>query len=490
MIGGIIGDLAASTYLRDKNTFYCQLFDISATLSEFGIAILASAKYLYDNPRSGQAGNQEEFTRILSSYLSSANKRISDITDLYNSEILSQGDYKTILPRRSGTLLCELAVAGWFMDSDEDRWTDVVAIFEPWEKEEGYARILMPKMIRLLRSGYTKDETYQMLNPVFKDVRHHWDWRNGTSTLCLLMRAWNCFYNSFDFGSAIHNAVRDMPENPRLMASVTGMIASAMYGHGYYYIKQKYSGGQLNQRFLQIPERIATAYMDEFRVIRVHEKWQHIFFKKNDALTNVERLHFMPIQSRYEGHVITAEQRRRILRAFVTGWEDRFGFYLDNGFVYLYRSHYLLGRFKIIPCGEDSFRSVNVSYTQEFPSGLNFDECLECAMHSADSECLQSFRYYRFSWGNPTDSVNPYPKDDRRAMFWDLEKQFYETAMSRWDEWIKSSRESLRHISDKRLINHAKVLGRESFAILFYIEMVVGKFNPYDPCDWVTEYGM
>lgn len=75
-------------------------------------------------------------------------------------------------------------------------------------------------------------------------------------------------------------------------------------------------------------------------------------------------------------------------------------------------------------------------------------------------------------------------------MFWDLEKQFYETAMSRWDEWIKSSRESLRHISDKRLINHAKVLGRESFAILFYIEMVVGKFNPYDPCDWVTEYGM
>lgn len=165
----------------------------------------------------------------------------------------------------------------------------------------------------------------------------------------------------------------------------------------------------LNQRFLQIPERIATAYMDEFRAIRVQEKWQHIFFKKNDALTNVERLHFLPIQSRYEGHVITAEQRRRILRAFVTGWEDRFGFYLDNGFVYLYRSHYLLGRFKIIPCGEDSFRIVNVSYTQEFPSGLNFDESLKCAMHSADSECLQSFRYYRFSWGNPTDSVNPYP---------------------------------------------------------------------------------
>lgn len=377
------------------------------------------------------------------------------------------------------------------MDNDEDIRTDIAAVFDPQDKEEGYARILLPKMIRLLRSGYTKDQTYQMLNPVFKDIRHHWEWRNGTTTLCLLLRAWDCFYNSFDFGSAIHNAVRDMPENPRLMASIVGMIASAMYGHRFYYIKQKYAGSQINQRFLQIPERIETAYKYEFSVIRVQEKWQYIFFKKNDALTNVERLHFKPIHSKYEGLVITTEQRRRILRAFVTGWEDRFGFYLDDGFVYLYRSHYLLGRFKITPCGDDSFRIFKVSYTQEFPSVLNFDECLECAMLSADGECLQSFRYYRFIWGQPRDSVNPYPKDDRRATFWDLEKQFYETVMNRWDEWIESSNEALRNISDKRLINRVKVLGRESFAILFYIvKMVACKFNTNDPCDWIKEYGM
>lgn len=65
MIGGIIGDLAASTYLRNKNKFYRQLFDDSATLSEFGIAILASAKYLYDNSDSDKAGNQEDFKKSL-----------------------------------------------------------------------------------------------------------------------------------------------------------------------------------------------------------------------------------------------------------------------------------------------------------------------------------------------------------------------------------------------------------------------------------------
>ena len=40
MLGGIIGDLAASTYLREPQVFYKQLFDERATLSEYGLSIL------------------------------------------------------------------------------------------------------------------------------------------------------------------------------------------------------------------------------------------------------------------------------------------------------------------------------------------------------------------------------------------------------------------------------------------------------------------
>lgn len=46
MIGGIIGDIAASTYLREQQVFYTQLFDERATLSGYGLSISATASLL------------------------------------------------------------------------------------------------------------------------------------------------------------------------------------------------------------------------------------------------------------------------------------------------------------------------------------------------------------------------------------------------------------------------------------------------------------
>ena len=40
MLGAIIGDLAASTYLRDKNEFYAHLIGKDAIVSELSVAVL------------------------------------------------------------------------------------------------------------------------------------------------------------------------------------------------------------------------------------------------------------------------------------------------------------------------------------------------------------------------------------------------------------------------------------------------------------------
>jgi len=73
------------------------------------------------------------------------------------------------------------------------------------------------------------------------------------------------------------------------------------------------------------------------------------FFQKNDAATNVERHVFIPTENPFPNKVISPELRRRILKAYQPDWEARYGFYLDNGWIYLYRSHILIGRYQLKP---------------------------------------------------------------------------------------------------------------------------------------------
>lgn len=71
-----------------------------------------------------------------------------------------------------------------------------------------------------------------------------------------------------------------------------------------------------------------------------------IFFSKNDVLTNVEIQHWTNIENHFSDYVINSELKRRILKAFGTSWEHRFGFYLGNGWIYVYRSYELIFRYK------------------------------------------------------------------------------------------------------------------------------------------------
>ena len=60
MIGAIIGDLAASTYLKDKEEFYARLVSRDATVSEFSIAALLAVR----TAEAGILPTLEDFHRI------------------------------------------------------------------------------------------------------------------------------------------------------------------------------------------------------------------------------------------------------------------------------------------------------------------------------------------------------------------------------------------------------------------------------------------
>lgn len=62
-----------------------------------------------------------------------------------------------------------------------------------------------------------------------------------------------------DFGSALHNAMR-MKGNKRLLGTLTGAIAEAMYGCRNYFIKKKYADENHCVNDICIPLKINERY--------------------------------------------------------------------------------------------------------------------------------------------------------------------------------------------------------------------------------------
>lgn len=479
MLGGIIGDFAASTYLRDKNVFYRQLFDEKAALSEYGLSIFAANDILFHNDKAENPLLADDAKILFDRFM----RAHSENTGFTPPCHLSQAeDVNTV--EENAMLLIRLAVAGWY-DRDDLNFAMMFNIHI--DKEQSYARLFMPDIIKGLRKGLSKDDTYASLSPVFKNIRHNWEWKNGTSVLCLLMRAWNCFYRAFDFGSAIHNAVRDMPENPRLMATIVGMMASAMYGNSIYYRKRKFDTDCFTPNcWLNVRSVLQKSFFPELANIECQVSWQKEFFKKNDALTNVERHTFVHAKSDFDGMKITPEERRHILLSFPTGWENRFGFYLDDGWVYVYRSHYLLGRFKILP-KNGSFVISHVQQSDELPNMMTIDQCIKCAKDDAISLGTDSQYHYLYKVNS---RENPYQRTDvTKSKFWESEKMFSEQiAEDKWCEWINSVRQAMLGMNDMRWIVKYKSIGAESAAILYYISNLYSKFCPFEDQDWMLDY--
>jgi len=322
MLGAIAGDLAAWTYENDKECFYSSLTSLDAELSPLGEAALATALW-------------------------NINHRDGDQFDCW-----SLGDNHYL---RHGARLIQIATLAWNKDypmtllkSDHETFYD--------DKEGMYAVNIITELIGGLHNGKTKTEVLaDNFGQIFKDLKSSWKWQSFSEReglLIYLMRAWDCFEKAWDFTSAIHNAARWDGAQRHLLCSLTGAIAEAMYGCEYRLLKLKYSSNHYN--YIKYPQRIE----EDARAIHEYQFENRVFFPKNSALTNVEIHTWKCYASKFEGKVISSQERSSILRAFYTGWDNRYGFYLDNGWVYTYRSGCLEARFQIETSG-DQYRIAN-----------------------------------------------------------------------------------------------------------------------------------
>ena len=241
------------------------------------------------------------------------------------------------------------------------------------DKEEIYAASFMAEIIYALRHGTTKKEAGQVdFGGTFYSFVQDDNWKKGTGTLSMVIRAWNAFYYAFDYTSAIHNAMK-LPGDRYVNAIFTGAFAEAMYSCEMMFLKKKYRPVGNWYNHIVLPDSIIAKYSDFLNAIKQHKENVRVFFPKNRALTNVELHNWSTIENPFQNIRIDIELRRRILKAFDTGWEARYGFYLDDGWIYVYRSSVLLHRFQLHQNNDGQWNIVHLQRSEAKQSSSTED---------------------------------------------------------------------------------------------------------------------
>ena len=320
MLGAIAGDLAAWTYENDRECFYASLTSKDAVLSNLGKTALDTALWSLD-------------------------RRQNDCIELEIQVPINPTDY--------ADRLIMLANLAWYNENPQALIKSAKDIFYD-DKEGMYAGNIIVELIQSLHIGKSKKEALSgHFGNIFVQMKSGWQWKDSKPTdglLTYLMRAWYCFETAWDFTSAIHNAARWQDVDRHLLCSLTGAIAEAMYGCEYRLLKEKYGSNWYN--FIVYPDAINEGVLR----IKDYQYENRNFFPKNSALTNVERHIWTHYNSSFENRQFSPEEYRRHIRSSHTGWEYRYGIYLDDGWVYIYRSAVLLARFRYVQ--EDRFYTI------------------------------------------------------------------------------------------------------------------------------------
>lgn len=319
MNGAILGDLAAWTWEQDKDLFFRKLVSSEASPS----------KMMKEMP-------------LMADTL--AQVRGSDIK-------VHESLGMRISPE--ATVLRAIAI-GWLYDTEAETASAYQEYGFTYDKEDWYAGAFMWKLIFALRHGASKKDALMVENvSSFKGFVEDISWNEQSSILGVLIRAWDAFYSAYDFGSALHRAM-ELPGDRHLNGILVGALADAMYGCDRYMVKAKYGKGSSLAGLVKVSSRFQALY-----------RAGRTFFAKNCAMTNVERHVWKDVANPYVDKIISRELRRRILKAFQPTFDDRYGFYLDDGYIYVYRSCRVLNRFKLSSMSDGTFRIVELQASEE-----------------------------------------------------------------------------------------------------------------------------
>lgn len=486
MIGAVIGDLAAWTLEHDRECFYRKLVSEDARLSGYGMLPIVMWEPIHE----GGLIHKNRMYVDIGKALMHAGPAGIDIPDSWRVWGMSEYDRPIPLDLKIA-LISSAFIDSGFLSEERQRQLDWVSFFHGG-KQENYASFIMA-ILRRLNEGATKDEAVKNIPMPVYDYYLSGEVHAWKDYLEYITFAWRCLYFSWDFTSVLHNAAK-CEGNRHLAMMLTGAFAEAMYGCDYSMTKMKFGG---NYEIIDFPKRLPEPLTEKLFEIRRYERENRRFFKKNNALSNVERHIWTMVDNPLESYPVNDELYRRLQKAYHTGWENRYGVYLDNGWFYIYRSHFLLYRFQLSKPDAGVRKIINFQKSND-PHGE-----IECVYSVCNA--LESFWYsHKHNYPYPT-SNEPGPEIINHCKyfrgetqcpqrfegkitgkFWHGEKMFVETNQD-LQAWIKEGEKIRAGLSyDKYRI--ATKYSPEAFGIITYIETLYGKWCPYDNLEWIFNY--
>ncbi len=447
MIGAIIGDLAAWTWENDHEAFYPKLISEKAMLSDYSKMLLAGSSMLMTN----------------------LDMDYQEYKAYFENQPHSEWSMKYTVLRA--------IVIGWLAA----RIKDVPVLCQKFalniDKEDWYASHFTALLISVLRFGATKKEALRVnhVGEFEHFLNSNWEKGDDNSPLGYLVRVWKAFTISFDFGSAIHNAIK-LPGDRHFNCILMGALADAMYGHERYIIKKQFGDG----RYLKLDKWVDIETESYYSLRR-------IFYPKNRADTNVERHHYRKVVNPFAFIKISKSDHDSILRAYEPNMMNPYGFYLEDGWIYLYRDSVILGRFETTQIN-DGWRISTLQATDDVPFWAFLDamaETINCC------EGVYNDEFYKvispvivFGYFDGRDNPPKEWKGGINVDYWYGERMFLETGQSLnyWQEEARKFRQ------ENILPDKIKNLDDNSLGIALYIDLQMSKWNPYSDMNYILSY--
>jgi len=215
--------------------------------------------------------------------------------------------------------------------------------------------------------GYNLSRTCDEIRPNYRFIE---------SCMETVPEALVAFLDSSDFESAIRLAV-SLGGDSDTLACITGGVAEAFYGMKYSIPETTHS--DYNQVFFdeeaigRLPEDLKAVVFEFYQKFVSKNKR---FWAKNDSATVWGEEQW--IKTNLDDKCLSPESFRSFLKSYGPDWDMRFGVYYEDGWHYVYRSYYLLKKFKFQELNDGLYHLIESYATEKENHTDLIEEVLWC----------------------------------------------------------------------------------------------------------------